>query len=206
MHNHHHITKYNIEFNEYATLTRFNKRTLYAKYYKGLAPRIKDGMVYSGCPDNLANLRTQAMNLDLRYWERKDEDKYRTLSNSGNQLSKSFSASSNAMSSSSSSSRAKTPHPKSQSRSSTLSSPSPRPKSQDLSKILGPDGKLLPEEKEHHKRLGLCIICSSKAHMLDKCPSHKEPAQGRAAYLDSVFEQSADVDSTSEAESSDSQN
>ena len=65
MHNHHHITKYNVEFNEYATITRFDERALYAKYYKGLAPRIKDGMVYSGRPDNLADLRTQAMNLNL---------------------------------------------------------------------------------------------------------------------------------------------
>jgi len=48
MQDHHHITKYNIEFNEYATITGFNERALFTKYYKGLAPCIKDGLIYSG--------------------------------------------------------------------------------------------------------------------------------------------------------------
>ncbi len=104
MQDHHHITKYNVDFNEYATITGFDEWALYTKYYKGLAPRIKDGLVYIGCPDTLTDLRTQAMNLDLRYWERKDEEKYWTLSSSRNQSSKPSSASSNTTSSSSSSS------------------------------------------------------------------------------------------------------
>ena len=48
MQDHHHIMKYNVEFQEYAMITGFNKRALYAKYHKGLAPRIKDRLVYSG--------------------------------------------------------------------------------------------------------------------------------------------------------------
>lgn len=44
---HHHITKYNIKFNKYSTITGFGKQALYAKYYKGLAPQIKDGLVYT---------------------------------------------------------------------------------------------------------------------------------------------------------------
>ena len=48
MQDHHSITKYNVEFNEYATITGFNEGALFAKYYKGLAPCIKDGLVYSG--------------------------------------------------------------------------------------------------------------------------------------------------------------
>jgi len=36
----------------------------------------------------------------------------------------------------------------------------------DLSAVLGPDGKLLPEEKEHRKKLGLCLQHSVK----DNCP------------------------------------
>jgi len=32
----HHITKYNVKFNEYMTLTSFNNCALYAKFYKGL--------------------------------------------------------------------------------------------------------------------------------------------------------------------------
>jgi len=98
MQDHHHITKYNIEFNEYATITGFDKRALFAKYYKGLAPCIKDSLVYSSQPDTLAALRTHAMNLELRYWERKDEDKYHTTSISSSS-SKPSTGSSSAMSS-----------------------------------------------------------------------------------------------------------
>ena len=69
MQDHHHITKYNVEFQEYTMIMGFNKQALYAKYYKGLAPCIKDRLVYSGRPDTVAELRMQAMNLDLHYWE-----------------------------------------------------------------------------------------------------------------------------------------
>ena len=81
----HHIAKYNVEFNKYAVLTGFDNRALYAKYYKGLAPRIKDGMVYAGRPNNLEGLRNRAQALDLCYWECKDEDRVYT-STSGPEL------------------------------------------------------------------------------------------------------------------------
>jgi len=42
----HHITRYNIDFNKYAVLTGFDKWALPTMYYKGLAPHIKDGLVY----------------------------------------------------------------------------------------------------------------------------------------------------------------
>ena len=32
----HHIARYNVDFNEYSTLTGFDQCTLHAKYYKGL--------------------------------------------------------------------------------------------------------------------------------------------------------------------------
>jgi hypothetical protein len=65
---------------------------------------------------------------------------------------------------------------------------------------LGPDGKLLPEEKERRKKNNLCLICASKEHFVDKCPQRKEPTQARAATLETVDE---DDGSPSEAESSD---
>ena len=53
----HHIARYNVDFNEYSTLTGFDQRALHAKYYKGLAPRIKDALVFAGRPNNLDELR-----------------------------------------------------------------------------------------------------------------------------------------------------
>ena len=61
-----------MKFNEYSAITGFEFRYLYAKYHKGLAPRIKDWLAYSRGPDTLAELRTQATNLDPHCWKRKD--------------------------------------------------------------------------------------------------------------------------------------
>ena len=200
----HHIAKYNVEFNEYAVLTGFDNRALYAKYYKGLAPRIKDGMVYAGRPNNLEGLRNRAQALDLRYWERKDEDRSYT-STSGSSSSKPSSGNAAATSSHSSkshttpsrfSSRATTPS------ASSSSAPAPKPKKTDLTKILGPDGKLLPEERERRRKNNLCMICGSDKHFADKCPSNKDKAQGRSAHLDDVQEDTFSEDSASEADAS----
>ncbi len=62
-----------------------------------------------------------------------------------------------------------TVNPKLLSRLSTPASSS-KPNKPDLSKVLGPDGKLLPEEKECHKKNDLCMVCGNKGHYSDKCP------------------------------------
>ena len=202
----HHIAKYNVEFNEYAALTGFDNRALYAKYYKGLAPRIKDGLVYAGRPNNLEGLRNRAQALDLRYWERKDEDRS-YMSTSGPSSSKPSSGTTAATSSHSShSSHSHTTRSRSNSRATTpaasSSTSASKPKKTDLTKILGPDGKLLPEERERRRKNNLCMICGSDKHFVDKCPSNKDKAQGRSAHLDDVQEESLSEGSASEAEAS----
>lgn len=122
-----------------------------------------------------------------------------TASNSGDQLSVPSSGLSSATSPSSSSSQSKSYHLKSQSRSSSPSSSSSKPKKENLSEA---DGKLLPEENHRRKRLGLRIICASKGHMSDKCPSRKENAQGQPVNLEPVLRTQGDEGSPSEAESS----
>jgi len=72
-----------------------------------------------------------------------------------------------------------------------------------LSKVLGPNGKLLPKEKEHCKKHGLCIICALKDHMADKCPLHNEKAHGKVAQIDPL---SKGDNLAHEAELSDSPN
>ena len=208
MKDYHHLNKYNVEFNEYATITGFDERALYAKYYKGLAPRIKDGLVYSGRPATLARLRERAQELDLRHWERKDEEKYQPSEKaSGSSASRSSGTSSatsthsSSKSSASKSSRSSTPS------SSTASSSAP--KTSDLSKVLGPDGKLLPEEKERRRKNNLCLMCGSKDHFVDKCPTRQDSTRGRAANLASINEEGSHSEpesSPSEAESSESPN
>lgn len=75
MRDRHHIARYNVEFNEYAALTGYNDQALYTRYYKGLAPRLKDTLVFTRKLTTLAGLRSRAQALDLRYWERKDKDR-----------------------------------------------------------------------------------------------------------------------------------
>ena len=191
----HHVTKYNVDFNKLATLTGFDERALYAMYYRGLAPRIKDSLAISGKPDTLDELRTKAQSLDLRYWERKDEDRYK-LNSTGGQFSKSSSTAST--STSQTTNRASTPST-SRSRASTPAASSSKPKTPDLSKVLGPDGKLLPAEKERRKKNNLCLICAAKDHHAEQCPSRRERAQARAATI-------KELDSASEPEGSDSPN
>ena len=208
MKDYHHLNKYNIEFNEYTTITGFNECALYAKYYKGLAPRIKDSLVYSSHPATLARLQEQAQELDLRHWEWKDEEKY--------QPSVPKASSSASWSSGTSSAMSTYPSLKSSasknSRSSTLSSStasSSMPKTSDLSKVLGPDGKLLPKEKECHCKNNLCLMCGSKEHFVNKCPNCQDSTHSRAANLASINEEGSHSEPESlpsEAESSESPN
>ena len=204
----HHITKYNVEFNEYSTLTGFNRRALYAKYYKGLAPRIKDALVLAGRPNNLEDLRTRAQELDLRYWECKDEERAAAPSTShSSKPSGSRSHGRNADASTSHSSRSNHMPSRTSSRASmpatsSSSAPASKSKKPDLLKVLGTDGKLLPEEKERRRKNGLCMLCGSKNHFVDKCPSNTNKTPARAAHLEELDEESVSEASASEDESS----
>ena len=198
MKDHHHITRYNVEFNEYSILSGYNDQALYTQYYKGLALCIKDALVFSGKLATLNELHTCAQALDLQYWERKDEEKPRGVSSSRTVRA----------TSSSNSLKGQTTHPKSSSRSSTPgSSSSSKGKKPNLTNVLRPDSKLLPEEKECHKKNNLCLICTSKDHYSDKCPSCKAPIKACVAALEPIEDTNEQSeDSASEAESSESPN
>ena len=177
-------------------LSGYNDQALYTHYYIGLALHIKDALVFSGKPATLNELHAHAQALDLCYWEHKDEEKPRGTSSSGTAPATS--------SSSSSSSKGQTTHPKSLSQSSTPGTSS-KGKKPNLLNVLGPDGKLLPKEKECCKKNNLCLICASKDHYSNKCPSCKEPIKARVAALE-LIEDTQSEDSASEAESSESPN
>lgn len=198
MKDHHHIARYNVEFNEYAALTGYNDQALYTRYYKGLAPRLKDALVFSGKPTTLNGLRTRAQALDLCYWERKDEERPRDASSSRTP---------SATSSSTSSSKSSSTQAKSSPRAPTPGASASKAKKPDLSNVLGPDGRLLPEEKERRKKNNLCLICALKDHFSDKCPSRKTPVKARAAALEDIPDGDESSDgSLSEAESSEAPN
>ena len=206
MRDHHHLHKYDVDFNEYSALTGFNERALWTRYYRGLAPRLKDALVYAGRPRTLTRLRELSQELDLRYWERKEDDRF--FPSASKQSISSSSRSSGTLPATSTSEKSSTTHPKSSSRtstpaarSSTPAASSSKPNKPDLSKVLGPDGKLLPEEKERRKKNDLCMVCGGKGHFSDKCPHRKESVQARAANLE-VVEESEDPSLGAESDDS----
>jgi len=137
-------------------------------YYKGLALRIKDGLVYSGRPRTLRALQTQAQNLDLRYWEHCDEDRAYDKLTPVPYTRPSASTSTSLSSPRPSTSRPLTP---------TRGAMPATPRKPDPTKILGSNSNLLPVEKECCKNNSLCMIRSSDKHFADDCPSQMPQAQ-----------------------------
>ena len=56
----------------------------------------------------------------------------------------------------------------------------PVQKPNDISKLLGADGKLLPAVRQHRFDHGLCLICGLKGHMATDC-TRRKPVTGRSA-------------------------
>ena len=172
----HHVNKYNVEFNELATITGYDERALFSMYYRGLPARIKDAFAINGKLDTLDELRNRAQAINARHWERKEEDRHRapTSSSSPSKSSSATAQSPNRTSSYSSGS---------QPRHNTPFIFASKPKTTDIGKVLGPDGKLLPAERDRRRRLNLCLLCASKDHMVDACPSRRDKAQARAVTI-----------------------
>jgi hypothetical protein len=196
MKDHHHIARYNVKFNEYAALLGYNDHALYTRYYRGLVPHLKDALIYSGKPTTLNGLQTRAQALDLCYWERKDKDCPQGGSSGSSNARPSLGTS--VATSSSHSSKGQSTHFRPLSRPAAHANP----KKPDIAKVLGPDRKLLPEEKECCRKNNLFLICTSMDHFSDKCPSHKDNSKACAATLEAIDEGDQSEGSASEAESS----
>ena len=183
------VHRYTVLFRESADELGWPDEVLHRLYYNGLPNRIKDLWARTDPPADFTDLIREAQRADNRYWKRVEEKKGETTSsNSSN--SKGFSKPSTTSSSNSSSSRF-TPRSSSststsQNRTTTsTSTPTPRTastsaKPKDLSKILGSDGKLLPEEKARREKLGLCFYCVEK-HPTNQCPKKASKKEGNTS-------------------------
>lgn len=74
------IRYYIVEFNRLATQLDFGLNAFRSQFYTGLASRIKDEIAKTpgGKPATLKKMHVLAQNIDTRYWERKEERKYKT--------------------------------------------------------------------------------------------------------------------------------
>lgn len=85
MQEHHKVARYKVEFEELADRTKWDNRALHSHFYNGLAERIKDQLAIMGKPISLTGLKTSALLIDNRYWERKAEVSRATKSSKSSQ-------------------------------------------------------------------------------------------------------------------------
>jgi hypothetical protein len=167
------VHHYTVTFKEAADELGWPETVLHRLYYNGLPNRIKDLWARSDPPADFNDLVREAQRADIRYWKRVDEKKSESAPTpTSNTKGKQAPSSSNPKSSSSSQPQSHSSSKTNPTQSSSASTS--KPKTKDISNIIGPDGKLLPEEKARREKLGLCTYCGEK-HSTEECP--KRPAK-----------------------------
>jgi len=168
-----HVHCYTVAFKECADELRWADDVLHSFYYQGLPDRIKDLWARTDPPALYNTLVDEAQKADLCYWccvneKRKNPSTSKPLtSKQRSPDQKSYSSMPAKSGQSSRSPSLSTPNKTASTLSSMPQTPAKKTNSyKDLSAILGPDGKLLPEEKEWHKKFSLCLCHGIK----DNCP------------------------------------
>jgi hypothetical protein len=185
-------TRYTIDFNRHAHRTGWNDVALTRQYYRGLPDRLKDEISRVGKPANLQDLQELVETLDQRFWERQSEisrDKRQTTANTSSNHAKSSDSRPEQRSDNRQSSG--TPKPsgsqqpnrnKDQKRPASAVSTAAPAKPNLISDLLGPDGKLKPEERKRRMDNNLCLRCGGSGHTVPNCTQTSKPKpKGRAA-------------------------
>jgi len=167
------VHRYTVAFKEYANELRWADDVLHPLYYWGLPDHIKDLWAQSDPPPLFTDLVAQAQRADLRYWRCVNEKK-KILTPRKPSTSKQKTSDQKSQPSTPAKSGQPSRSPSSSTPSKTASTLSSTPQTlakttdsyKDLSAVLGLDGKLLPEEKEHWKKFSLCLHHGVK----DDCP------------------------------------
>ncbi len=193
-------THYTLEFNRHSRRTGWNENALARHYYKGLPDRLKDEIAWISKPTQLIELQTLVATLDQRHWERQSEmsrDKKQAFSSSSSKSSDNRSdhhsenrtdrsgntpANGNKTNGQQNQSRYKDQKKPASSTSPSAYTPKPASKTNSISDVLGPDGKLKPEERQHRMDNKLCLHCGEAGHVVSDCPCTSKPKpKGRAA-------------------------
>jgi len=196
----HRVMRYIVDFNRLASQVQdYGDGALRRLFYSGLPDCLKDEIARVGKPLTLHGLRALCQEIDVHYWEHKDEISRTTKSqptlsptkpsNSGGNSSNSGQEKSKASNSSSSANSG------SSKATSNQSSSGSRP---DLTNKLGKDGKLTADERKRHLENNLCMFCGGTGHFADNCPKKTKKAKARAA---AIAAESGKTDSNSGANS-----
>ncbi|KIO08004.1 hypothetical protein M404DRAFT_23250 [Pisolithus tinctorius Marx 270] len=164
-----------------------NDATLHHFFYTSLPDCIKDKVCQVGKPRTLHELQHRAQEIDVCYWEHKEEIQQSSKhqgSSSGSKLTpnpghnnqpKPSQEKSKTSNNSGNGNSGSQPLSKPASTGQT-SSNTPKP---DPSK-LGKDSKLTPEEHKCHRDNNLCMFCGGTGHFADKCPKKARKAKACA--------------------------
>ena len=143
---------YFVEFNCLASRIQWDNHALFRQAYKGLARCIKNEMVHHNRPLTLLDLCKLVQAIDYRYWERKAEITCETNSMSKVDPKGDLKNARN---------------PKAAPKGKAPENPKSGP---DLTRKLGKDGKLTPQERQHHMDNSLCLFCGKTGHIAKECP------------------------------------
>ena len=143
---------YFMEFNCLASRIQLDDHALFWQAYKGLAHCIKNKMVHHDRPVTLLDLHKLVQAIDYCYWEWKAE-----ITREANPTSKVDPKGDPKI----------TRNPKA-----TPKGKAPEnPKSGlDLTRKLGKDGKLTPQERQRCMDKSLCLFCGKTGHIAKECP------------------------------------
>lgn len=170
--------RYTIDFNRHAYRTGWNNAALTRQYYKGLPDRLKDELSRIGKPVRLQALQDLVATLDQRHWERQSEISRDKRSTNNQSTSQTKSTSSDSRHEHRSNNNSK-PTPANNSQGINKDQKKQQPpanasnsgnKTNTISDVLGPDGKLKPEERQRRMDNNLCLRCGKPGHKVNDCP------------------------------------
>ena len=146
------LSEYLVRFNTLALWVGWGEQVLCFQFYDGLPKCLKDWLAMLGKPDSLCKLVLVTQWYDNLYWERQEEHKLACQQDNKSTMYMNLRG-------------PNTPNP---------------PSTQTNDHMLGPDGKLKPEEQKRCKENNLCMMCGKLGHTTPTCPV---AMRGRAVNL-----------------------
>jgi len=189
-----HVTWYIVDFNCLTSQVQdYGDGALRRLFYSSLPDRLKDEIAQVGKPLTLNGLRALCQEINVRYWEHKDEISHTTKS----QPTSSTTKPSNSRGNTPKSGQAKTGNSPSSANTSGLTKATSNQSSSgsklDLTNKLGKDGKLTADERKRQLDNNLCMFCGGTRHFADNCPKKSKKAKACAV---AIAAESGKMDST----------
>jgi len=157
---------------------------LHCLFYSSLLDHLKDEIAQVGKPLTLHGLKALCQEIDVHYWEHKDEISCMTKTQST--LSPTKPSNSGGNSSNSGQEKSKTgssPSSANSGSSKATSNQSSSGSRLDLTNRLGKDGKLTADEHKRCLDNNLCMFCGGTGHFVDNCPKKTKKAKACTAAI-----------------------